>query len=304
MNNTIQRYNNLNNYLAKRFGCKVYKLALSGGVTCPNRDGKCGTRGCIFCSAGGSGEFAENGGCVTEQIERAKQRVRRKISGGKYIAYFQSYTFTYQPVHIIKEKIEQAINAEDICAVSVATRPDCLDDNIISILSYFNNQKPIWVELGLQTIHEESARYIRRGYSLDVYDSAISRLKSCGLTVITHVIIGLPHETKDMMIQTARYAGEKSDGIKLQLLHVLKGTDLEREYQNGAFDVLSMNEYIDILCSCIENIPQNVVIHRMTGDGDKKILIAPMWSGSKKVVINSINQAFENQNIMQGRLYK
>lgn len=299
----IQRYYSLNNYLIEKIGCKVYKLALSGGVTCPNRDGKCGTRGCIFCSAGGSGEFAEDGATVIEQIECAKQRVRRKISSGKYIAYFQSYTFTYLPIEIIKEKLEQALCVEDICAISIATRPDCLDADVLDVLSDINRQKPIWVELGLQTIHESTARYIRRGYTLDVYDRAAARLKARGISVITHVIIGLPNETREMMIQTARYAGERSDGIKLQLLHVLKGTDLEKDYRSGFFNTLGMNEYIDILCDCIENIPENVVIHRMTGDGDKKLLVAPMWSADKKVVINSINKAFNNRNIIQGSKY-
>lgn len=285
----IKTYYSLNSYLKETFGCKVYKLSLDGGFTCPNRDGTLDTRGCIFCSAGGSGDFAENRSLsITEQIESGKARVCKKIGeNGKYIAYFQAFTNTYAPVRILKEKYEEALSHPDIVALSIATRPDCLNDEIISLLLSLNKVKPVWIELGLQTIHSKTAEYIRRGYSLEVYDNAVKKLTAAGITVITHMIIGLPGETIEDMIETARYIGNSgSSGIKLQLLHVLKGTDLASDYLAGKFEVLSLNEYIDIVCRCLEVLPDNMVIHRITGDGDKKTLIAPLWSGDKKKVLN------------------
>ena len=280
----------LNDYLKKRFGCKVYKLALNGGFTCPNRDGKLGTKGCIFCSEGGSGEFAGNvGKSIAEQIEEGKQRLTAKIKDGKYIAYFQAYTNTYAPVDVLRELYMQAVCHPDIVAISIATRPDCLSEEVLELLKEVNKVKPVWVELGLQTIHEDTALYIRRGYSLKVYDNAVKELKSRGIEVITHVILGLPGESKEKMKETVSYVVKGgAGGIKLQLLHVLKNTDLEKEYNAGRIKVLTEDEYIDILKECVELIPDNVVIHRLTGDGDKRILVAPLWSGDKKHVINRI----------------
>lgn len=271
----------------------MYKLSLDGGFTCPNRDGKLDTRGCIFCSAGGSGDFAESR-CfsITDQIEMGKARVASKIGpNGKYIAYFQAFTNTYAPIPELKSKFTEAISHPDIVAISIATRPDCLDDEIISLLISLNTIKPVWVELGLQTIHKKTAEYIRRGYSLDVYDLAVAKLKAAGITVITHMIIGLPGESESDIIETAKYIGTSgSDGIKLQLLHVLKNTDLATDYLAGKFNVLSMDEYIEIVCKCLEVLPENMVIHRLTGDGDKKLLIAPLWSADKKKVLNEFSK--------------
>ncbi|MCR5098263.1 MAG: TIGR01212 family radical SAM protein [Lachnospiraceae bacterium] len=280
----------LNDHLKRRFGCKVYKIALNGGFTCPNRDGSIDTRGCIFCSEGGSGEFAGSPEkSVTEQIEDGKRLVAEKNRSGKYIAYFQAYTGTYAPYDRLKKLYTQAIGHPDVVALSIATRPDCLPDETIDLLSELNMIKPVWVELGLQTIHERTAEYIRRGYDLSVYDEAMGRLRKAGVEVITHMIIGLPGETPEDMLETVRYICDSgAAGIKLQLLHILRGTDLEREYRDGKIGTLSEDEYIDILKKCVEIIPDDVVIHRMTGDGDKRILVAPLWSGNKKHVINRI----------------
>ena len=287
----------LNEYLRDRFGCKVYKIALNGGFTCPNRDGSLGTGGCIFCSAGGSGEFAEDAALsITEQIDRGKMRVSGKIRNGKYIAYFQVYTGTYAPIERLRSLYTGAISHPDIVALSIATRPDCLPDEVLDLLEELCKIKPVWIELGLQTIHDHSIRYIRRGYENAVFDKAVSELHKRGIEGITHVIIGLPGETKDDILKTVRYACDKgTDGIKLQLLHVLKGTDLETDYNKGLVNILSEDEYIDILKSCAAVIPDDVVIHRLTGDGDKKLLVAPLWSGNKKHVYNRIrNEVIES----------
>ncbi len=282
----------LNEYLRERFGCKVYKIAINAGLTCPNRDGRLGFRGCIFCSAGGSGEFAQDPAkSIYDQIEEGKGLVSSKIKDGKYIAYFQAYTNTYAPADKLRPLFTEAANHPDIALVSIATRPDCLPDEVLDLLEEINRIKPVWIELGLQTIHKKTAEYIRHGYELEVYDGALSELKKRGIEVITHVILGLPGETPEMMKETVKYVCDKgSDGIKLQLLHVLKGTDLEKEYLEGRFEVLTEDEYIAILKECVKIIPENVVIHRLTGDGDKKILVAPLWSGDKKHVINRISK--------------
>lgn len=287
-------YTSLNAYLKERFGCKVYKLALDGGFTCPNRDGTLDTRGCIFCSKGGSGDFAENRNLsITEQIENAKARVSAKIKDGKYIAYLQAFTNTYAPVERLREIYTEAINHPDIVALSIGTRPDCLGDNVLSLLNELNRIKPIFVELGLQTIHEDTAEYIRRGYSLDVYDKAVDDLHKININVVTHLIIGLPNESKDDIIESVKYVCQRTDGIKLQLLHILKGTDLADEYEKGKIDVLTLDEYTDIIKECVSVIPRNVVIHRLTGDGAKKDLIAPLWSADKKSVLNAINKRLQ-----------
>ena len=280
----------LNDHLRETYGCKVYKIAIDGGFTCPNRDGSRGNRGCIFCSEGGSGEFAESRDLsVTEQIERGKNRVRDKIKDGKYIAYFQNFTGTYAPIDRLKKLYTEAIDHPDVAVLSIATRPDCLPDNVLDLLSDLNKKKPVWIELGLQTIHKNTAEYIRRGYDLSVYDKAVNDLRSRNIEVITHVILGLPGETKEDMKESVKYVCESgATGIKLQLLHVLKGTDLLKDYDAGKFDVLSEDEYIEILRECVSIIPDNVVIHRLTGDGPKRILVAPLWSGDKKHVLNRI----------------
>ena len=294
-------YRSLNEELRKMFGEKVYKLALEGGFSCPNRDGKIGTGGCVFC-LGGSGDFAEKpSGNIFEQIEKAKARVEKKNPSGKYIAYFQSYTNTYAPVSYLRKLFFEAISHPDIVALSIGTRPDCLPDETVELLSELNKIKPVWVELGLQTIHPETAEYIRRGYELPVFDSAVERLKKAGIYVIVHMIIGLPAETPEMIFETAEYIGKSgANGIKLQLLHVLSGTDLAKDYEAGKFRTLELDEYISILEECIRRLPPRMAIHRLTGDGNKRRLIAPLWSGDKKRVLNAINSAFEKDKLIQG----
>lgn len=289
------KYYSLNNYLRNTFGDKVYKLSLDGGFTCPNRDGTIDTRGCIFCSEGGSGDFAESSLLsITEQIEQGKKRVENKIKSDKFIAYFQAFTNTYAPVEILRKKFFEAIRHKDIVALSIATRPDCLDDNILSLLDELNKIKPVFVELGLQTIHEKSAEYIRRGYPLSVYDEAVKKLKAIGINIVVHVILGLPNESKTDMLETVSYVCKSGiDGIKLQLLHILKNTDLADEYYRGNVKTLELDEYIDIIKACVEIIPSDIVIHRLTGDGAKKDLIAPLWSADKKNVLNKINKALQ-----------
>lgn len=285
-------YYSFNRYLRERFGYKVYKICINGGFTCPNRDGTLGTRGCIFCSAGGSGDFAESPELsITQQIEKGKERVKNKIKDGKYIAYFQAFTNTYAPVEVLRDKFTEAMEHPDIVMLSVATRPDCLPDEVIELLGELNEIKPVSVELGLQTIHEKSAEYIRRGYKLECYDNAVRRLKTAGIEIVCHIILGLPGESKSDMLESVDYACKSGiDGIKLQLLHVLKGTDLEKDYRAGKFETLTFEEYLDIIKDCVKIIPKNIVIHRLTGDGAKKDLIAPLWSADKKKVLNAVSR--------------
>lgn len=285
----------LNEYLKERFGCKVYKLSLSGAWTCPNRDGTLDTRGCIFCSEGGSGDFAADAGrSVHDQILEARKRVEKKNPGGKYIAYFQSFTGTYAPLPYLRKIFTKALEEEEIVALSVGTRPDCLGEEVLSLLSGLNRIKPVWVELGLQTIHERTAEYIRRGYPLSVYDQAVRDLHREGLEVIVHVILGLPGESREDMLETVRYvAASGADGIKLQLLHVLKGTDLEKEYLQGRVPVMTLEEYTDLLKEIAALIPEKMVVHRLTGDGPKKLLLAPLWSADKKRVLNTIRRELD-----------
>lgn len=290
------KYTTLNNYLKERFGEKVYKIALNGGFTCPNRDGSIDTRGCIFCSKGGSGDFAESPDLtITEQIENGKKRLEKKIKNGKYIAYFQAFTNTYAPVERLRKIYEEAINHPDIVALSIGTRPDCLGDDVLALLDELNKIKPIFVELGLQTINEDTAKYIRRGYTLEVYDKAVADLHKIGINVVTHIILGLPNESKEDMLNSVKYACKVTDGIKLQLLHILKGTDLAKDYEQGKFKVLTLEQYTEIIKECVQIIPENVVIHRLTGDGAKKDLIAPLWSADKKTVLNTINRALKDE---------
>lgn len=290
------KYTTLNNYLKERFGEKVYKIALNGGFTCPNRDGTIDTRGCIFCSKGGSGDFAESPNLtITEQIENGKKRLEKKIKNGKYIAYFQAFTNTYAPVERLRTIYEEAINHPDIVALSIGTRPDCLGDDILALLYELNKIKPIFVELGLQTINEDTAKYIRRGYTLEVYDKAVADLHKIGINVVTHIILGLPNESKEDMLNSVKYACKVTDGIKLQLLHILKGTDLSKDYEQSKFEVLTLEQYTEIIKECVQIIPENVVIHRLTGDGAKKDLIAPLWSADKKTVLNTINRALKEE---------
>ncbi len=289
------KYYSLNNYLRDTFGDKVYKISIDGGFTCPNRDGTLDTRGCIFCSKGGSGEFSQSRKLsVSEQLDAGKALVENKIKSGKYIAYFQPFTNTYAPVDVLREKYLEAVNKDYIVALSIATRPDCLEDDVIKLLEEINSIKPVFVELGLQTIHERSAEYIRRGYTIDIYEKAVNKLKQIGVNVVVHLILGLPGESREDMLESVDYVCKIGvDGIKLQLLHILKGTDLEKEYLNGKVRPLEFDEYINLIKDCVEIIPENIVIHRLTGDGAKKDLIAPLWSADKKKVINALNKALK-----------
>ena len=284
-------YKTLNEHYREKFGCKVYKLSIDGGFTCPNRDGTLGTGGCIFCSSAGGGEFAAGGNNIKEQLEVAKTRVEAKNKGGKYIAYFQPFTNTYAPIERLKELYYKAIEPDFIVGLAVATRPDCLPDNVIELLKEINKVKPVSVELGLQTANDKTAEYIRRGYKTEVYTKKVERLKAAGLEVVTHIIIGLPNEDKTDCVATTRTAvAAGTDGVKFHLLHILKGTALETEYNAGKYKCLSIEEYARNLKACIAVLPQNIVVHRITGDGDKRSLVAPMWSADKKTTLNFLNK--------------
>lgn len=295
----------LNKFYRERFGHKVYKLSLDAGMTCPNRDGTLDTRGCIFCSAGGSGDFASSRMLsITEQIAEARQRISRKIKQGRYIAYFQAYTNTYAHIDYLRKVYYEAISCDDIVGLSIATRPDCINDSILDLLSELNRIIPVFVELGLQTIHQSTAEFIRRGYNLDVFHNTVQNLSYIGINIVVHLILGLPYETKDNMLDSVKYLNTLPvNGVKLQLLHILKNTDLAKLYNEGLFDTLSLEEYTCILAECIELLRPDIVIHRMTGDGRKSDLISPLWSGNKKMVLNYINKYFKEHNITQGRRY-
>lgn len=300
-------YHSLDYELKKRFGEKIYKLSLDGGMTCPNRDGTLGRNGCIFCSGRGSGDFAATRcGTVTEQIDRGIEGLSsRKKVGNHFIAYFQSFTNTYAPVSVLEPLFREAICHPDVVMLSIATRPDCLPPDIIALLRSLNEIKPVMVELGLQSIHPATASYIRRGYPLAVYDTAVEQLKKENLEVVTHVIAGLPFERKEDFLSTVSYVGQHgSDGIKLQLLHVLKGTDLAMEYEKGVFDVLTEEEYQEWILSALSLLPPEIIIHRLTGDGPKDLLIAPLWSSRKREVLNHLHQELKRKHIWQGKEYR
>ena len=291
------KYRTLNTHYQEKFGCKVYKLSIDGGFSCPNRDGTVGTGGCIFCNETGSGDFATHCGSITQQLQEAKKWVEKKNKGGKYIAYFQSFTNTYAPVEILRSRYLEAIAPEEILGLAIGTRPDCLGEDVIALLKEVNASKPVTVELGLQTIHEASAAYIRRGYVNQVYFDAVRKLKDAGLEVVTHIILGLPGESAEMAAQTTRAAVEAgTDGVKFHLLHVLKNTDLEKDYLAGKFQCLTMEEYGDWLCTCLKELPSHVTVHRITGDGAKRNLTAPLWSADKKRVLNYLQQRLRGLN--------
>lgn len=299
--------NTLNNYYKNTFGSKVYKISLNGNMTCPNRDGTIGTGGCIFCSKGGSGDFAASHSLsIPEQIIEAKSRVSKKITSGKYIAYFQAFTNTYAPVHYLKNIYYEAIKPDDIVGLSIATRPDCINEEVLLLLKEINEIKPVFIELGLQSIHQKTADLIRRGYDLECFNRAVFALSEIGVNIVVHLIIGLPNETLEDILASIRHLNSLPiNGVKLQLLHVLENTDLADYYldRSNNFKTLTMDEYIFILGECIEHLRPDIIIHRMTGDGAKKELIAPLWSADKKNVLNSINRYFNENNITQGKRY-
>ena len=298
----MPHYLSFNQAMRQRFGRKMYKLSLDGGFTCPNRDGKLDTRGCIFCS--GAGEFAaKQAGSITEQLNNAKSLVADKAKDAGYIAYFQSFTNTYASPERLRELYLPVVNHPDVAVLDIATRPDCLSEEILKVLTELAKLKPLWVELGLQTIHPETAKFIRRGYDLPIFDEAVKNLHTIGAEVIVHQIIGLPNETEEMIYKTAEYIGRSgADGVKFHLLHVIDHTDLAKLYRAGEFEVLTMERYFELLAGCIRRIPEDMVVHRLTGDGDKRTLIAPLWSGNKKMVLNSMNKYFDEIELEQGSL--
>lgn len=298
-----KRYYSLDYYLKQTYGEKLYKISLNGGMTCPNRDGTLGNRGCIFCSRGGSGDFAGDSALsITEQIKKGKHQVERKHTGSSYIAYFQAFTNTYSSPEHLKNIFMEAIRHPDIKILSIATRPDCLDDEILDLLSELNEIKPVWIELGLQTIHPETARFIRRGYELPVFLQAVSSLRKQNIDVIVHTILGLPGEDTAMVLDTMHYLNTLNiQGIKLQLLHILRSTDLGELYLKQPFKVLSMDEYFELLGQCLCHLRPDIVIHRLTGDGPKSLLIAPLWSSNKRHVLNQIQSYLKKHDIWQGK---
>ena len=290
------------------FGCKIYKIALDAGCTCPTRDGTLGTKGCIFCSAGGSGEFAASRTkSISEQARDAIALVSKKAHGrsgtspAKYIAYFQNFTNTYGDHDALEQKYKESLSLPDVVGISIATRPDCLDDDMVQRLARLSRQTFVQLELGLQTVNENTARYIRRGYETAVYDDAIARLKKTahGLHVVTHVIFGLPGETEQDMLDTVKHAvAAGTDGIKFTVLYVLKGTDLAEDYTAGKFECLTEESYFSLLSKAITLLPENIVIHRLTGDGPKSLLIAPLWTANKRKVQNDLSAYFKKQGIL------
>lgn len=298
-------YRSLDWQLRKQFGEKVYKLALNGGMTCPNRDGKIAAGGCIFCSAGGSGDFAADRRLsITDQIRFQKEALRDKKPARKYIAYFQAYTNTYAPVDYLEKIFTEAMDDKEVVILSVATRPDCLDGEILDLLGRLNQRKPVWVELGLQTMHEDTAAFIRRGYDRNCFERAVRGLRQRKIDTIVHVILGLPGEGRERILQTVEYLnGFDIQGIKLQLLHVLDGTDLGELYRKGKVPVMTMEEYIDIVIDCLEHLSPEITVHRLTGDGPKDILLAPLWSSRKRTVLNTIHSTMKARNSYQAKRF-
>jgi len=302
-------YYSFHAYCQNTFHEKIYKIALDAGMTCPNRDGTLGNGGCIFCSKGGSGDFAVkmDSSTISEQIQKGLSLFHGKKTGKQFIAYFQAYTNTYAPISYLQDIYTQALDTPEVVGISIATRPDCLSDEVLSLLQRLKAAYPgkfIWIELGLQTIHEETARYIRRGYNLDCFTQAVWALSRYDIPVIVHVIIGLPHETKEMLYATIRYLNQLPiQGMKLQLLHILKETDLADEYLAGKFEALTLQEYTDLLIGCLERLKPEIVVHRITGDGPRDLLIAPLWSLQKRNVLNTIHHQMQAVNTWQGRLF-
>lgn len=297
-------YYSLSKYYKEIYGEKVYKIALNANLTCPNRDGTLGTKGCIFCSQEGSGDFSSNKYLsIYDQIEEGKNLLSKKTKeNSKYIAYFQAFTNTYGDINYLKRIYKEAISHVDIIGISIATRPDCLNDEILHLLYEISKEKKLWVELGLQTIHDSTATFIRRGFSLSCFDQAVENLNRFSIDVVVHLIIGLPNESKDDLMKTIDYTvSKKIQGVKLQLLHILKETDLATFYTENYFTVLSLDQYADWIVDCIERIPRHIVIHRITGDGPKNLLVAPLWSTNKKLVLNTIHNRFKERNSFQGK---
>ena len=301
-----KRYNNLNYFLRNKFGEKVFKISLDGGFSCPNRDGTISKGGCLFCSERGSGDFAgDRDFSIEKQFIEIKDMMNKKWKQGKYIAYFQAYTNTYAPVDVLKKKYEEALSQEGVVALAIATRPDCLGEDVLDLLEEINKKYYVWVELGLQTSNDDAARKINRGYNLDVFEEAITRLKKRNIDFVVHVIFGLPGETKEDMLKTVDYiAHSGAQGIKFHLLHLMKNTPLVKVYEAGGLEFLSQEDYIDLLCKSVCMLPQDMVIHRLTGDAPRDLLIGPMWSLKKWEILNAIDKAFIDNDIYQGKTFK
>lgn len=300
-----KRYHSLNYFLRNKFGEKIFKISLDAGFTCPNRDGKVGKGGCIFCSARGSGDFTGASKSLKIQFEEVKNIMERKWKKGKYIGYFQAYTNTYAPAKVLREKYEEIINIEDVVGIAIATRPDCLDEDVLEVLKDISKKKYLWVELGLQTIHEDTAKLINRGHDLKSFITGVEKLRALNIDVVAHIIYGLPFETRDMMMETLDFvANSPIQGVKLHLLHVMKGTKLEKVFYDTGFKLLDMDEYISIIADSVERLPENMVIHRLTGDSPRDLLIGPMWSLKKWEVLNAIDKEFETRSSYQGKNYK
>ena len=302
-------YYSLDSYCKNTFHHKCYKIALNARMSCPNRDGTLGTRGCIFCSRGGSGDFAVDmaGKSMPEQLTEGMAKFGSKATGQDLIAYFQAYTNTYAPLPYLEEVYRSALDHPDVCGISIATRPDCLGIEVLDLLAKLRDEYPdkfLWIELGLQTIHEDTARYIRRGYPLSCFEQACADLKALQIPFIVHTILGLPGEMNIQLLQTMDYLNRiQPFGIKLQLLHVLKDTDLADDYLAGKFEVLTFDAYIDLVISCLAHLSPDIVIHRVTGDGPKNLLIAPTWSTDKRSVLNELHHRMKKQDIRQGDLF-
>lgn len=301
-----KRYHSLNYFLRNKFGEKIYKISLDGGFTCPNRDGKVSRGGCTFCSTRGSGDFAGSRILsITEQFEDRKKIMEKKWKDGKYIAYFQAYTNTYAPVEELKRKYEEALAQENVIALSIATRPDCLDEDVLDYLEELNKNIYLWVELGLQTINDETGRNFNRGYDLKVFDKSLKELQKRKIEVVVHTIFGLPGETKEDMLKTINYVAHSgAQGIKFHLLHLMMGTKMVRQYESGELQLLSKEDYIDLICKGVSMLPEEMVVHRLTGDAPRESLIGPMWSLKKWEVLNDIDKALVENDIWQGKNFR
>lgn len=301
-----KRFHNLNYFLRNKFGEKVFKISLDGGFSCPNRDGTISKGGCLFCSERGSGDFAgDRDFSISRQFNDIKTMMSKKWKSGKYIAYFQAYTNTYAPIDVLKQKYEEALKQEGVVALAIATRPDCLGDEVLDLLEEINKKFYVWVELGLQTCNDETARKINRGYKLEVFEDAIKRLKERNIDFVVHSIFGLPGETKEDMLKTVDYiAHSGAQGVKFHLLHLMKGTPLVKLYERGELEFLEQEDYIDLLCKSVEMLPQEMVIHRLTGDAPRDLLIGPMWSLKKWEILNAIDRTMEENDVYQGKKFK
>lgn len=300
-----KRYYSFDSYLKQTFGEKIYKISLNGGFTCPNRDGTLGNRGCIFCSEGGSGDFAPDAVLpIDKQIKESIRLISKKTDAHKYIAYFQAFTNTYAPYEKLHSLFHEAILQEEIVGLAIGTRPDCLPQDVLELLDELNQIKPVFVELGLQTIHEKTAQFIRRGYPLSCFQQALKALHDLGINVVVHLILGLPGETEEMMLQSVRYLNQLPiNGVKLSLLHVLKHTDLGALYEKHPFPVYELDDYVDFVIRCIEELREDIVIHRLTGDGPRDLLIAPLWTLNKRKVLNEISRRMKETDSRQGKRF-